>query len=50
MKINCLSCGHNVDLDEVYADYEGPVRCFACSAILAIRTEAGQVKRVQLGL
>jgi hypothetical protein len=25
MKINCLSCGHTIDLNEVYSDYEGHV-------------------------
>lgn len=32
MKINCLSCGFKVDLDEdAYADYEGQVKCYTCS-------------------
>ena len=39
MKINCLGCGHKVDLAEVYDNYEGQVKCFACSAILEIKTE-----------
>ena len=47
MKINCLSCGHTVDLDDAYDDFEGQVKCFACSAILEIKTEEGNVKTVQ---
>lgn len=47
MKINCLSCGHKVDLDEVYDTYDGQVKCFACSAILAIKTDEGQLKKVE---
>ena len=47
MKINCLSCGHNVDLDDVYDDFEGQVKCFACSALLEIKTEEGKLKSVQ---
>jgi len=47
MKINCLCCGHKVDLDDAYDDYEGPVKCFACRAILEIRTEQGSVKAVK---
>ena len=47
MKINCLSCGHKVDLDDAYDDYEGEVKCFACGAILEIKTEEGNVKTVQ---
>ena len=47
MKINCLSCGHKGDLDDAYDDFEGEVKCFACSAILEIKTEEGNVKAVQ---
>lgn len=48
MRINCLACGHKVDLDDAYDDYEGPVKCFACRAILEIRTEQGSIKGVKL--
>jgi len=48
MKINCLSCDHKVDLDQVCDDYEGAVRCFACDATLHIRTEQGRLKSVDL--
>ena len=48
MKVNCLSCGHKVDLDRVYDDYAGQVKCFACGALLEIRTEGGQLKSVSL--
>ncbi len=47
MKINCLSCGHQVVLDDAYDNYEGLVKCFACSAMLEIKTEEGNLKRVQ---
>jgi DNA-directed RNA polymerase subunit N (RpoN/RPB10) len=47
MKINCLSCGHKVDLDDVYDDYQGPVRCLTCTAMLEIKTEEGQLRSVQ---
>jgi len=47
MRINCLACGHKVDLDDAYDDYEGPVKCFACRAILEIRTEQGSIKAVK---
>ncbi len=47
MKINCLSCGHTVVLDDAYDNYEGQVKCFACSAILEIKTEEGNIKTVQ---
>jgi len=47
MKMNCLSCGHVVDLRDSYDDYEGQIKCFVCGALLSIRTENGQVKSVQ---
>lgn len=47
MKINCVSCGHKVDLDDAYSDYEGPIKCFACSTLLKIRTEQGSLKSVK---
>jgi hypothetical protein len=46
MKLNCLSCGHSLDLHRDYDDYEGLVKCFVCGALLTIRTEDGHVKRV----
>ena len=48
MKINCLSCGHNIDLDDSYSDYEGQVKCFACSALLEIKLDQGNIKKVQI--
>ena len=47
MKINCLSCGHKVDLDDVYDDYQGQIRCLTCTAMLEIKTEEGQLRSVQ---
>lgn len=47
MKINCLSCGHKVDLADAYDDYEGQVKCFACGAILEIKTQEGNVSAVK---
>ena len=47
MRINCLCCGHKVDLDYAYDDYEGVVKCFVCQATLEIRTEQGNIKAVK---
>lgn len=45
MKINCLSCGHSIELDdEAYRDYEGLVKCFVCSALLEVKLSEGSVK------
>lgn len=47
MKINCLACGHKVDLDDAYSDYEGQIKCFACNALLEVKTEQGSIKSVK---
>ena len=47
IKINCLSCGHNLDLDETYCDYEGQVKCYTCSALLEIKLEESLIKSVK---
>lgn len=48
MIVNCLSCGHAIDLRDAYDDYEGQVKCCICGALLAVHTQAGQVKSVEL--
>lgn len=50
MHINCISCGHKFDVGRSYDDYEGPVRCPTCRALLSIRTQDGNVRAVRLGL
>jgi len=47
MRINCLSCGHKVELDDAYDDFEGQVRCL-CRGMLEIRTEEGKLKSIRL--
>ena len=49
MRINCLSCGHKVELDEAYDDFEGQVKCVTCGALLEILTDEGQLKKIKLG-
>ncbi len=46
MKINCISCGFSIDLDETYEDYEGQIKCFTCQALLEIRSDEGKIKSV----
>jgi len=50
MRVNCLSCGHKLDLDDAYDDYAGQVKCLVCGAILEIRTEEGNVKSVAVAM
>ncbi|MFH1489633.1 MAG: hypothetical protein ABII06_12090 [Pseudomonadota bacterium] len=47
MKINCITCGHKVDLDDAYDDYQGPIRCLVCSTTLEIKTREGQIRSVR---
>ncbi len=47
MRINCLTCGHKVELDDAYDDFEGPVKCL-CGAMLEIRTVEGMLKAIKV--
>ena len=48
MRINCLSCGHKVDLDEAYDDFEGQIKCFPCGAVLEIKTDQAKLKKIKI--
>ena len=48
MKINCIACGHNFQVDDAYDDYEGPVRCWVCGALLEIKAIDGSLRRMGL--
>ena len=39
MKVNCPACGHSVELDEAYDDFEGQIRCWVCRAVFEIKTD-----------
>ncbi len=42
MKVKCLSCGHELNLDHwVFENYEGPVKCFSCSRMMELKTVQG---------
>ena len=47
MKINCLGCGHTIDLDDSYSDYDGQVKCYTCSALLELKLVDSLVKSVK---
>ncbi|MFA5111273.1 MAG: hypothetical protein WC443_07715 [Desulfobaccales bacterium] len=49
MRINCLSCGHKIELDDAYDDFEGQVRCVTCGAMLEILADEGKLKKIKLG-
>jgi hypothetical protein len=48
MKINCLFCGFQIDLDEAYSDYEGQIKCYTCKSVLEIKVDNGMLKMVKL--
>jgi len=48
MKINCISCGHNLSLDDAYGDFSGLVRCYVCGSLLEIKTKDGKLQSVNL--
>lgn len=48
MKINCLSCGFSIVLDDSYSDYEGAIKCYACETTLEVKLVEGNVKAVKL--
>ena len=42
MKMNCLSCGREMHLDQqVSSDFKGSIKCFSCSAAMEIQTMRG---------
>jgi ribosomal protein S27E len=42
MKVKCISCGHDLNLDHwVFDDYAGPVKCFSCSRMMEVKTAKG---------
>lgn len=47
MKINCLCCGHSVELNEAYSDYKGTIKCYTCSALLEVKLDEGRVRSVK---
>lgn len=48
MKLNCVSCGHSVNLDESYGEYNGDVKCLVCDQTLQVIIEHEHVKSVKL--
>ena len=47
MKINCVSCGHSIFLDDTYDDFEGLIKCYVCGGLFEIKTIEGKLKKVK---
>lgn len=48
IKLNCLSCGHPIELDEAYEDYQGEVRCWGCRAVVEVTLHEGKLQSMKL--
>lgn len=47
MRVKCISCGYEVNLDHwVFEDYSGPVKCFSCSAMMEVKSKGGEVHSI----
>jgi hypothetical protein len=49
IKLNCLACGHTLDLSDAYEDYEGEIRCWGCHAALHVSLREGRLKSLKRG-
>ncbi len=47
MKLNCLGCGHSINLSEEYEDYSGNIRCSSCSAILKVKLYSAKLSTIE---
>jgi hypothetical protein len=48
IKLNCLSCGHAIELGDAYEDYHGEVRCWGCRATLEVSMIEGKLQAMRL--
>lgn len=48
IKLNCLSCGHPIELDEAYEDYQGEIRCWGCRAVVEVSLQEGKLQSMKL--
>jgi len=48
IKLNCISCGHLMELAEAYEDYQGEVRCWGCHALVEITMKDGKLRAMKL--
>jgi hypothetical protein len=47
IKLSCLSCGHSLDVGDAYDNYQGPVRCWVCQALMNVTLEDGMLRGMQ---
>ena len=50
IKVNCLACGHPMELSDAYENYEGEVRCWGCRAMIEVTLHEGSLQKMRLVL
>jgi len=48
IKLNCISCGHLMELGDAYEDYQGEVRCWGCQALVNVTLHDGKLQAMTL--
>ena len=48
MRVICLSCGHKIEVDSAYEDYEGQIKCIICGVLLEIKAQGGKLSSVNV--
>lgn len=48
IKLNCISCGHLMELGEAYEDYQGEIRCWGCQALIDVTLHDGKLQTMKL--
>jgi hypothetical protein len=42
MKIDCVSCGRDINLDHpIFVNYVGPLKCFSCGTMMKVEISKG---------
>ena len=49
IKVRCLSCGHIIELDDVYGEYDGEIRCWSCRALMEVTFHEDMLKAMKIG-
>jgi hypothetical protein len=48
IKLNCISCGHLMELGAAYEDYQGELRCWGCHALVEVTLHEGKLQTMKL--
>lgn len=48
MKLNCVGCGHKIDLEDGYDDFSGVIRCYVCGNLNSVTISGGKIRSAAL--